>query len=85
MFTFSEVKNVPKKMATGKSKGQHLQVLMEEFMTEGIKIAKVNIPEGHYSSMMVRYGTIKAGAKKSENPIKVMKRGDEIYLVRTDM
>lgn len=85
MFTFKKVDSVPKKAATGKSAGRHLQVLMEEFMTSGDKIVKVNIPEGHYRNMNIRRSTLGVAAKKSEHPINVVRRGDDIYLVRTDM
>lgn len=77
---FTEVKEIPK--ARGRN---NLQLLIKEFMSQNIKYARVDLKEGEYSCMKVAYASLFEAIRKSEEPVKVRKRGNELYLVRTDI
>jgi hypothetical protein len=78
---FTKVEKVPEKNR-GKKR---LQVFFSEFMTANVKTARVDFAEGDYANVNVARTTLSTAAMRGAFPIRVCIRGDEIYLVRTDM
>lgn len=66
-------------------KYHHLKDYFEGFMDSNIKIAKVELNNGDYTSTACARTVLYAAIKRHGFPINIMKRGDEIYLVRRDM
>ena len=85
-MTLIEVHDIPKRK---KSRNWHdLRDFFEGFLDMHVEIANVVIDYGtnEYKSLKSAYGSLVQSAKKyKEYPIKVISRGGEIYLVRTDM
>lgn len=77
---FVEVKEIP-----GKRENHRLKDKWEEFMASNIKIAKVDLKEDEYASAHVASSVMRISIKHYGYPITVIRRGDEIYLVRRDM
>ena len=58
---------------------------MDEFISAGIKVAKVELKPGDYKSPEVRARCLYWSIKKGAYPIKVTRVGDEVFFIRTDM
>lgn len=56
----------------------------EGFMRSNIKIAKIDI-EDDYKTLKSAYNCLNKAANIYDYPIKICKRSDEIFIVRTDM
>ena len=61
-----------------------LEAKFEEFLNMKIKVAKVSLGN-HYKNSVIAAQVLGAGAKRWSVPIKVMRRGNDVYFVRTDM
>ena len=57
-----------------------LQELIEEFVNTDAKIVKVEFGEDDYKSPTVCRSCLAAAIKRSKRPIKVWRRGNEIFL-----
>ena len=77
---FTEVMDVPRKRAYNS-----LHTEWENFIAMNIKTVKVDLSDRHYANSTVAYGVMKTSIKRFGYPIKVKRRGNEIYLIRTDM
>lgn len=69
------VEQIPK--VTGYHK---LQDLIEEFVNSDTKIVKVDFTEDDYKSPTVCRSCLAAAVKRSKRPVKVWRRGNEIFL-----
>ena len=78
---FTEVKEVPK---VG-GKNMLLVKELEEFVNMGVKNVKVTYAPGEYKNLNSCQATLHKAIKGEHLPIRVMIRGEDIYLVRTDM
>ena len=78
---FTEVKEVPK---VG---GRNVLLVkeLEEFVSMGVKNVKVTYAPGEYKNLNSCQATLHKAIKGEHLPIRVMIRGEDIYLVRTDM
>lgn len=66
-----------------KMNGYHkLQELIEEFTNGDAKIVKVEFSETDYKSPAVCRSCLAAAIKRSKRPVKVWRRGNEIFLSR---
>lgn len=72
------VDELPKKSGTK----LRLQALIDEFVKSNREIAKIEIEDGHYKSIMIARGCIDIACRRSGHPVKVAKRGNNLYLVR---
>jgi hypothetical protein len=81
MISFKQVQEVPNFRRTN----NNLQVLLEEFYTRNIQYAEVLGVEEHYKHPTIARGVISTSVKRSGLPIKVRRRANKVYLVRTDM
>lgn len=59
-----------------------LQGLVEEFTGGGASIVKVEFGEADYKSPAVCRSCLAAAIRRSRRPVKVWRRGDEIFLSR---
>lgn len=80
-MTFTKVEKVPKV----RRPKHRLVAFFEQFMAENIKVAQVKFNEHDYKNATSAQNNLHRAARNHGFPIKVMKRGEEIYLVRTDM
>lgn len=78
---FTEVKEVPK------VRGRNVLLVkeLEEFVNMGVKNVKVTFTPGEYKNSNSCQATLHKAIKREHLPIRVMIRGEDIYLVRTDM
>lgn len=78
---FTEVKEVPK------VRGRNVLLVkeLEEFVNMGVKIVKATYAPGEYKNLNSCQATLHKAIKREHLPIRVMSRGEDIYLVRTDM
>lgn len=78
---FTEVKEVPKVC------GRNVLLLkeLEEFVNMGVKNVKVTFKPDEYKNLNSCQATLYKAIKREHLPIRVMTRGGDIYLVRTDM
>ena len=81
-MTFTQVKKFPRERSW--SKREKLEGYFTEFMKLDIKAAKIGFEPDEYSNVHSAYNCLHKGAKKLEFPIRVSKRGDDIYFIRTD-
>ena len=81
-MTFTKVDEVPKYEHKQRHK---LGIYLKEFMASNIKVAKVNFVEGEYKSLKSAHESLRVAAKRWVLPIDVVKRGDEVFLVRRDI
>lgn len=79
-MTFTKVEKVPERTSK-----HRLVAFLEQFMAENIKFAKLNFNEHDYKSAYSAYENMYRANKKNGFPIKVVKRGEEVYLIRTDL
>lgn len=77
---FVEVKDVP-----GLKVNHRLKDMWDEFMASNMKMAKVNLDEGEYSSVVVAASVMAVSIRRYGYPIRLIRRGDEIYLIRKDI
>lgn len=79
---FTEVKEVPVR-----SNGRNALLVkeLEEFVNMGVKNVKVTYAPGEYKNANTCQATLHKAIKREHLPIKVKTRGEDIYLVRTDM
>ena len=77
---FVKVKEIP-----GVKKYHPLKNRWEEFMAMNVKVVKVDLDEREYKSATVAAGVMQASIKRHGYPITVVRRGNEIYLIRRDM
>lgn len=59
-----------------------LQSLIEEFVSGEAQIVKVDFGKDDYKSPTVCRSCLAVAIKRSKHPIKVWRRGDEIFLSR---
>lgn len=76
---FTKVQNIPDAI-NAKYK---LEKLFDEFIQMNIEAAKID--DYDYKSVNSAYNVLHKAAKRWRVPVKVVKRGEEIYFVRTDM
>lgn len=62
-----------------------LKRYFEGFIKSNTKVAMIELDEGEYKSVTVAVGTMKKTVKRFDFPVEVCKRGDEIFVIRTDM
>lgn len=79
-MTFIQVDNLPERRGR-----KDLRGFLKEFMTEDIKMAKINLNVMDYKCPRHCYNALHTSIKTGGFPIKVHMRNDEIYLVRTDL
>jgi malate/lactate dehydrogenase len=65
-----------------KGEKNKLQELIEAFMNSPYKIVKLDYEKGAYKSPAICCSTMKAAVKRSHRGIDVVKRGDDVYLVK---
>lgn len=59
-----------------------LQKLIKEFCDSDNKIVKINLDNRDYTDVQSAYASLYKSVKHSKRPVKVHKRGDEIYLTK---
>lgn len=59
-----------------------LQKLIKEFCDGDNKIVKIDLDSRDYTNVQSAYASLYKAAKHSKRPVKVYKRGDEIYLTK---
>lgn len=73
------VENVP----TGRVKKNHkLQAFIKEFAESDHKVAKVDFTEEEYKNTYSCVNALRRAIKHSKRPVKVIQRGDEVYLTK---
>lgn len=78
---FTEVKEVPKV----RRRNELLVKELEEFVNMGVKNVKVTFKPDEYKNLNSCRATLHEAIKREHLPIKVKVRGEDIYLIRTDM
>ena len=78
---FTEVKEVPKI----RRRNGLLVKELEEFVNMGVKNVKVTFKPDEYKNLNSCQATLRKAIKREHLPIRVMSRGEDIYLIRTDM
>lgn len=73
------------KLPNGKRRRSNLRVFFDEFMSENIKIAKLNFDDGTYCSAKSAQNTLTQSAKRRGYPIDVEIINGEVYLIRRDI
>lgn len=68
-----------------KCKRKSLKHVFMEFMRMNVKAVQVDFTEFDYKSVDSAYNNLHKGAKKHSVPVRVIKNGDSIYFVRTDI
>ena len=63
----------------------NLKADWKEFMGMGIKVAKVDLTQYNYRSPMVAAQVMGRSVKYHGQPIDVVRRRDEVFLVRRDL
>lgn len=77
---FVEVKEVP-----GRTIKKNLYGYLNEFMVLDIKVAKVEFNKMEYKNTITAYQCLHRAIKRQRLPLTIIKRNDEIFLVRNDM
>lgn len=77
---FTEVKELPR--ARRKT---NIRVRLDEFMSMGIKFAKLEYDAGEYKLPKYACGAFNISAKTGGYPIDVKMINGEVYLIRKDM
>lgn len=67
-----------------KCKSKRLKYVFMEFINMQVKAAKVDFTKYDYKDVDSAYNNLHKGAKRQCVPIRVIKRRDLIYFVRTD-
>lgn len=81
---FVEVKDIPSR-SKSKHKRGYMKIWMDNFMSQGIKMAKVVFDEDDYSGPFSCYQAYRAGIARHVYPVDVKLRNGEVYLIRRDM
>ena len=81
---FTPIDELPTKVYLRRRKNK-VRDFLNEFITQNVKFAKVDLYEGEYAHSKSAYHQIHRRIELDGMPIKVLKTGDEIYLIRTDM
>lgn len=69
-----------------KRHGNHrLQNFLRDFVSMNTKFAKIELNVDEYSSPTVARSCMSIAAVRGGHPVKVKLRGNDIYLIRTDM
>lgn len=71
------VDNIPEIRHRGNNR---LQAMIEEFVNSPYEVVKCQFDEGEYKSSKVCASVLRIAVKCSRYSIKVIKRGDDIYL-----
>ena len=79
-MNFIVVEDIPKR-----SNPKNLFGMWREFMAMNTKVVKVELSEYDYKNSSVARNCFCQSIKRGCFPITVIKRGDDIYLVRRDM
>lgn len=66
-------------------KNHDLYDLFDKFIEMGVKVAKIEFDARDYHSVTHAVSSISGSAREHKYPIKVVRRGDNVYLVRKDM
>lgn len=77
---FVKVNEVPESRHNHK-----LKEYWDRFMSMKAKVVKVDLDECEYKNVAVAYRCMGASVRRYGLPINVMKRGNEIFLVRRDI
>ncbi len=71
---------------TKRYKDTKLFLILREFAESENECVRVRLAENEYKSSCTAYASIRAATKKWNMPqIKVMRRGDDVYLVKHDV
>ena len=62
-----------------------LKAVFIEFMSLNIEVAEVTFQKGEQANINSAWKSLWQGSKRWAVPVKVVKRKDKIYLIRTDM
>ena len=82
---FTKVDYIPGIHKRGTKMGE-VQIFIEEFYDSGIKMAKVDIEKGRYKSVKnAQNAFILRNKRMGKLPVKTIIRGNDFYIVRTDM
>lgn len=82
---FVEVAEVPAKANMPRRKKGELKLYLDRFMSQDIKIAKVDFGPEEYYAMIGAYNSMRLACKRHVLPIDVTMRNGEVYLVRRDL
>ena len=66
-------------------KYSNLRADWKEFMGMGIKVAKVDLTQYNYKSPIIAATVMARSVKYHAQPIDVVRRRDEVFLIRRDM
>lgn len=83
-----EVDVLPAKNRKGRDrigKNHKLYDFLDEFIDMGVKVAKVELEESDYHSVDHAINSLTDSIRHHRYPIKVVRRGDDIYFVRKDI
>lgn len=87
-MTFVKVDNIPKMHATRTdttSDRKPLYSYLKEFVKMDVKYVKVVFASDDYFDLWSAANCLRAAAARTDFPIKVVQRGEDVYLTRTDM
>ena len=79
---FTKVEDVP---GVERRRYSNLKGDWKEFMAMNVKIAKVDLTQYNYKSVTVAAQVMQKSVNRFGHPIDVVKRKDEVYLVRRDL
>ena len=82
MAKFIKVDGVPE---VRRKQYNNLKADWQEFMDMGVKVAKIDMAQYNYKSLLTGYQVMMKSIRRHGFPIDIMKRGEEIFLVRRDM
>ena len=74
---FTPVNEIPRRRGNNR-----LQQLIEKFAQSEHQTVKLEFAEGEYKSISVARSVIANAIKRSHRPVILVKRGDELYLVK---
>lgn len=84
---FVPVEKLPEKLSgkTSRSSKHKLEDELKSFMDMNVRYARVDYNEGEYDSILSLADVLRQHIRKFGEPIKVVKRNWEIYLIRRDI
>lgn len=59
-----------------------LQEMLKQFADSNAEVVKIDFDDGEYKSLDVARNVLGVAVKNSKRPIRVMKRGNDIYLAK---
>lgn len=71
------VEKVPERRENNK-----LQKLIKDFADSNAKVVKITLGDREYASLESAYSVIGNACRRSKRPIKIHRRGDELYLAK---